>query len=82
MMLFSRYYCYTSCISILKRVSPNKSAVIDKINARLLRLAASVIARSIARMINHSFSTRVDLGSRIWRFTSFDNATFRGVARS
>ena len=47
----------TQVISILKRVSPNKSAGIDKINARLLRLDAPVIAPSIARLINHSFST-------------------------
>ena len=41
----------TKVISILKRVSPYKSAGIDGINARLLRLAAPVIAPSIARMI-------------------------------
>ena len=44
-------------LSILKRVSPNKSAVIDGINARWPRLAALVITLSIARMLNYSFST-------------------------
>ena len=39
------------------RVSANKSAGIDGINACLLRLAAPVITPSIARMINYSFST-------------------------
>ena len=39
------------------RVSPNKSAGIDGINARLLRLTAPVITPSIARMINYLFST-------------------------
>lgn len=47
----------TQVTSILKRVSPNKSAGINKINTRYLRLAAQVIAPSIARMINYSFAT-------------------------
>ena len=37
------------------RVSPNKSAGIDGINSRLLRLTAPVITPSIARMINYLF---------------------------
>ena len=41
---------------VLKRVSPNKSAGIDGINVRLLRLAASVITLSIARIIDYAFS--------------------------
>ena len=45
-------------LSILKRVSPNKSAGIEGINASLLRLAAPVITPSVARMINYSFSSR------------------------
>ena len=48
---------FTQVISILKRVSPNKSAGIDKINARLLHLDPPVISPSIAWMINYSFST-------------------------
>ena len=48
----------TQVISILKRVSTNKSVGIDGINAGLLRLAAPVITPSIARMINYSFSSR------------------------
>ena len=47
----------TQVLSILKRVSPNKSAGIDGINARWPRLAALVITLSIARMLNYSFST-------------------------
>ena len=43
-------------LSILKRVSPNKSAGIDGINVRLLRLAAPVITLSIARIIDYPFS--------------------------
>ena len=43
-------------LSILKRVSPNKSAGIDGINVRLLRLAAPVITLSIARIIDYAFS--------------------------
>ena len=48
----------TQVLNILKRVtcSPNKSAGIDGINARLFRLAAPIITLSIARMINYSFS--------------------------
>ena len=47
----------TQVLSILKRVSPDKSAGIDEINARLRRLAAPVITLSIARIIDHAFST-------------------------
>ena len=47
----------TQVLSILKRVSPNKSAGIDGNNARWPRLAALVITLSIARMLNYSFST-------------------------
>ena len=47
----------TQVLSIPKRVSPNKSAGIDGINARLLRLAALVITLSIVRIIDHAFST-------------------------
>ena len=46
----------TQVISIKKRVTPNKSAGIEVINARLLRLAAPVITMSIARMMSYSFS--------------------------
>ena len=47
----------TQVISILKRVSANKSVGIDGISASLLRLAAPVITLSIARIIDYSFST-------------------------
>ena len=47
----------TQVLSILKGVSPDKSAGIDEINARLLRLAAPVITLSIARIIDYAFST-------------------------
>ena len=46
----------TQVLSILKRVSPNKSAGIDGINVRLLRLAAPVITLSIARIIDYALS--------------------------
>ena len=48
------------------RVSPNKSAGIDGINARLLRLTAPVITPSIARMINYSFSATGNFPQR-WK---------------
>ena len=48
------------------RVSPNKSAGIDGINARLLRLTAPVITPSIARMINYSFSATRNFPQR-WK---------------
>jgi len=44
------------CIIILA-ISPDKAAGIDKITARLLRLAAPAVAPSIAKLINLSFST-------------------------
>ena len=48
------------------RVSPNKSAGIDGINARLLRLTAPVITPSISRMINYSFSATGNFPQR-WK---------------
>ena len=48
------------------RVSPSKSAGIDGINARLLRLTAPVITRSISRMINYSFSATGNFPQR-WK---------------
>ena len=48
------------------RVSPNKSADIDGINARLLRLTAPVITPSISRMINYSFSATGNFPQR-WK---------------
>ena len=48
------------------RVSPNKAAGIDGINALLLRLTAPVITPSIARVINYSFSTTGNFPQR-WK---------------
>ena len=42
---------------IILTISPDKAAGIDKITARLLRLAAPVVAPIIAKLINLSFST-------------------------
>ena len=39
------------------KINPCKASGIDKISARLLRVAAPVIAPSIARIINVSLST-------------------------
>ena len=54
----------TQVLSLLKRVSPNKFAGIDGINTRLLRLTAPVITRSIARIIDYSFSTTENFPQR------------------
>ena len=43
-------------IDILKKISRHKAAGIDKLSARLLRIAAPVIASSVSRLINYSFS--------------------------
>ena len=44
-------------LQIIKGISPHKAAGIDKISARFLRIAAPILAPSIARLINMSFST-------------------------
>ena len=44
-------------LQIRKGISPHKAAGIDKISARFLRIAAPILAPSIARLINMSFST-------------------------
>ena len=44
-------------INIILKISPNKASDIDKISASLLRIAATNIAPSIARIINYSFSS-------------------------
>ena len=49
----------TQVIFYLKEISPSKASGIDNISARFLRMAASVIAPSIARLINHSFEVGV-----------------------
>ena len=43
--------------NIILAISPDKAAGIDKIAARLLRLAAPAVALSIAKLINLSFCT-------------------------
>ena len=49
--------CSPLLSSIIKGNSPHKAAGIDKISARFLRIAAPILAPSIARLINMSFST-------------------------
>ncbi|XP_022803272.1 uncharacterized protein LOC111340657 [Stylophora pistillata] len=44
-------------LQIIKGISPHKAAGIDKISARFLHIAALILAPSIARLINMSFST-------------------------
>ena len=44
-------------LQIIKGISPHKAACIDKISARFLHIAAPILAPSIARFINISFST-------------------------
>ena len=44
-------------LQIIKGISPHKAAGIDKISARFLHIAAPILAPSIARLINMSFST-------------------------
>ena len=44
-------------LQIIKGISPHKAAGIDKISARFLRIAAAILAPSITRLINMSFST-------------------------
>ena len=39
------------------KIGPHKALGIDKISAHLLRIAAPVIAPSVAKLINLSFST-------------------------
>ena len=51
----------TQVIFYLMKISPSKASGIDNISARFLRMAASVIAPSIARLINHSFQVSVFL---------------------
>ena len=43
--------------TMLMKIGPHKASGIDKISARLLRIAAPVIAPSVAKLINLSFST-------------------------
>ncbi len=44
-------------IKTIMKINPHKASGIDKISARLLRIAAPVIAPSITRIINMSLST-------------------------
>ena len=44
-------------LQFIKGISPHKVAGIDKISARFLRIAAPILAPSITRLINMSFST-------------------------
>ena len=44
-------------INIILKISPDKASGIDKISASLLRIAATNIAPSNARIINCSFSS-------------------------
>ena len=46
-------------IDCLKNISSNKASGIDNISERMLKLAAPIIAPSIARLINYSFITSV-----------------------
>jgi len=46
-------------IDCLKNISSNKASGIDSISARMLKLAAPIIAPSIAKLINYSFITSV-----------------------
>ncbi|KAL9958504.1 hypothetical protein ACROYT_G035530 [Oculina patagonica] len=46
-------------IDCLKNISSNKASGIDNISARMLKLAAPIIAPSIAKLINCSFDTSV-----------------------
>ena len=46
-------------IDCLKNISSNKASGIDNISARMLKLAAPIIALSIAKLINYSFITSV-----------------------
>ena len=46
-------------IDCLKNISSNKASGIDNISARVLKLAAPIIAPSIAKLINYSFVTSV-----------------------
>ncbi|XP_031552626.1 uncharacterized protein LOC116289836 [Actinia tenebrosa] len=46
-------------IASLLKISPNKAVGIDKISARLLRIAAPAIASSLTRIINFSFESGV-----------------------
>ena len=41
------------------KISPRKASGIDNISARFLKIAASVIAPSVARLINYSFQVGV-----------------------
>jgi len=43
----------------LKNISSNKASGIDKLSARMLKSAAPIIAPSIAKLINYSFSKSV-----------------------
>ena len=43
--------------SMIMKIGPHKASGIDKISARLLLIAAPVIAPSVAKLINLSFST-------------------------
>ena len=43
--------------TMIMKIGPHKASSIDKISARLLRIAAPVIAPSAAKLINLSFST-------------------------
>ena len=57
-------YCVPSITSdqvfnILSKISLRKAVGVDGINARVLRVAAPVIAPTIAKMINYSFATGI-----------------------
>ena len=56
-ILFSLAKIQEQVINIILKISCNKASSIDKINASLLRIAATNIAPSIERIINCSFSS-------------------------
>ena len=49
----------TQVVSYLMKISPRKASGIDNISARFLKIAASVITPSVARLINYSFQVGV-----------------------
>lgn len=46
-------------LNLIKTINKHKAAGVDKISARLLKIAAPAIAPSISRLINYSISTGV-----------------------